>query len=137
MTTETSHPEKLRVIIVGGGVAALEAALALRELAPEQTDVTVIAPNQEFVYRPMTVREPFAYGAAHRYPLQRVVGNAGAELLVDELEWIEPEKQVVHTKGDAELPYDALVLALGAKAVPVYKHAITIDDRRLDETLHG
>ena len=32
MTTETSHPEKLRVIIAGGGVAALETALALREL---------------------------------------------------------------------------------------------------------
>ena len=35
------------------------------------------------------------------------------------------------------LEYDALVLALGARAVPRYKHAITIDDRRMDETLHG
>ena len=29
------------------------------------------------------------------------------------------------------------MLALGAHAVPRYKHAITIDDRRMDETLHG
>ena len=28
-------------------------------------------------------------------------------------------------------------MALGARAVPRYKHAITIDDRRMDETLHG
>ena len=54
MTTDTSHPEKLRVIIAGGGVAAIETALALHKLAPEYTDVTVIAPNTEFVYRSPT-----------------------------------------------------------------------------------
>ena len=40
MTTEPAHPEKLRVIIAGGGVAALETALALAHLAPGRTDVT-------------------------------------------------------------------------------------------------
>ena len=29
------------------------------------------------------------------------------------------------------------MLALGARAVPRYEHAMTIDDRRMDETLHG
>ena len=48
MTTHGTQP-KLRVLIVGGGVAALETALALRELAPEQTATTVLAPNDEFV----------------------------------------------------------------------------------------
>ena len=80
MTTDTAHTEdvrdeKLRVVIVGGGVAAIETALALHELAPDHTDVTVIAPNTEFVYRPMTVREPFAYGQAHRYPLAPIVAR--------------------------------------------------------------
>jgi sulfide:quinone oxidoreductase len=137
MPTETSPPQKLRVIIVGGGVAALETALALRELAPQQTDVTIIAPNTEFVYRPMTVREPFAYGSAQRYPLAPIVADAGGKLLSDTLAWIEPDGQVIHTEGGEEVPYDALVLALGAKAVPLYRHAITIDDRCLDETLQG
>ena len=137
MTTDTSHPEKLRVIVAGGGVAALETALALCELAPEHTDVTVIAPNTEFVYRPMTVREPFAYGAARRYPLARIVHDAGAELLSDALAWVDRAGQIVHTEAGEEISYDALVLALGAKAIPLYRHAITIDDRCLDETLHG
>jgi len=136
MTTQGSHP-KLRVLIAGGGVAALETALALRHLAPEQTARTVIAPNSEFVYRPMTVREPFAYTSAHRYPLAPIVGDAGAELICDELSFVDPVKQVAHTKADAQIEYDALVLALGAHARPRYKHALTIDDRKLDETLHG
>jgi sulfide:quinone oxidoreductase len=137
MSAESSHPDRLRVMIVGGGVAALETALALADLAPDHTDVTLIAPDAEFVYRPMTVREPFAYGAARRYPLAPIVQDAGAKLLAGELGWVDPANQTIHTKGDEEIEYGALVLALGARASQRYTHALTIDDRRLDETLHG
>jgi sulfide:quinone oxidoreductase len=137
MAVHTTHPDKLRVVIVGGGVAALETALALAHLAPERTAVTVVAPNPEFVYRPMTVREPFAHTAAGRYPLQRIASDAGARLLTDELDWIDPERQSIQTKTGETIAYDALVLALGAHAHTRYKHAVTIDDRHMDETLHG
>jgi sulfide:quinone oxidoreductase len=135
--TQNRPNEQLRVVIVGAGVAALETALALKQLAPERTDVTLIAPNPEFVYRPMTVREPFADGAAARYPLQRIASNAGARLLPDELDWIDPERKSIQTKGGETIEYDALVLALGAHAHTRYRHAVTIDDRHMDETLHG
>jgi sulfide:quinone oxidoreductase len=137
MTIHTTHPEPLRVVVVGGGVAALETVLALAQLAPERTDVTVIAPNTEFIYRPMTVREPFAHAVAGHYPLRRITSEAGAQLVVDELDWVEPEKQALHTKTGRRIEYDALVLALGAHAHTRYKHAVTIDDRHMDETLHG
>ena len=137
MTTHASQTKKLRVLIVGGGVAAAETALGLAQLAPKRTDVTMLAPNADFVYRPMTVREPFAYAVANRYPLERIAADAGASLIADELSFIDHDGQSVHTKGGQEIEYDALVLALGATAHPHYKHAVTIDDRRLDETLHG
>jgi len=136
MTTQGST-SKLRVLIAGGGVAALEALLALRALAPEQTEITLLAPNSEFVYRPMTVREPFAYPQANRYALAPIVAEAGAELIAEELAWVDPQKRVAHTSGDVEIHYDELVLALGARALPRYEHALTIDDRKLDETMHG
>jgi sulfide:quinone oxidoreductase len=136
MKTDRFKP-KLRVLIVGGGVAALETALALRQLAPEQTATTVLAPNEEFVVRPLTVREPFGYASARRYPLPEIVRGAGAELLADELAWVDHGTHTVLTKADAVLEYDALVLALGARAVRRHRHAITIDDRHLDTTLHG
>lgn len=137
MTADDTSSDKLRVIIAGGGVAAMETALALADLAPENTDVTVVAPNTEFVYRPMAVREPFAYGPARRYPLAPIVHDAGAKLLAGELLWVDPARQAIHTKSEESIEYDALMLALGAKVVPRYTHALTIDDRRLDETLHG
>jgi sulfide:quinone oxidoreductase len=126
-----------RVVIVGGGVAALESALALSHLAPELTDVTLIAPNLEFIYRPMVVREPFAYGSASRYPLQRIVSDAGATLLAEQLAWIDPAKHTLHTETGKAIEYDALLLALGAHTSARYEHAVTIDYRRMDETLHG
>jgi len=132
-----SPADKLRVVIVGGGVAALESVLALAELARELIDVTVIAPNCKFVYRPMVVREPFADGAARRYPLAPILDDAGATLLAGELGWIDPSSRTIHTTDDQAIEYDALVLALGARIVPRYEHALTIDDRDLDETMHG
>ncbi|HXP99108.1 MAG TPA: FAD-dependent oxidoreductase, partial [Solirubrobacteraceae bacterium] len=43
----------------------------------------------------------------------------------------------IHTKADEAIEYDALVLALGASINKRYKHALTIDDRDLDITMHG
>ncbi len=124
-------------MIVGGGVAALETALALHELAPAQTEMTVLAPNEDFIYRPMSVREPFAYPAARHYSLARILADAGADLHAGELDYVEPARRMIHTKTGERIEYDALVLALGAHAVRRYKHAITMDDRMMDETLHG
>jgi sulfide:quinone oxidoreductase len=137
MPAQAVSDRKLRVVIAGAGVGGLEAVLALADLAPDGTELTVIAPGAEFVYRPMTVREPFAYGLAARYPVERIVHDAGAELLVDGLEWVDPTGQVAHTSTGAHLAYDALLLATGAEARARYPKALTIDARRMDETLHG
>ncbi len=51
-----------RVLIAGGGVAALEAAVALRELAGDRAEVAMYSPREDFVYRPFAVAEP--YGAS-------------------------------------------------------------------------
>ncbi|HMD52754.1 MAG TPA: FAD-dependent oxidoreductase [Solirubrobacteraceae bacterium] len=128
---------KSRVVIAGGGVAGLETMLGLKTLAAEQTAVTLIAPNAEFVNRPMSVREPFGYAQPRRYALAPIAEFAGAELVVDELGWVDPAERLAHLKGGEAIEYDALVLALGGRARPRYKHALTIDDHRLDEQLHG
>jgi sulfide:quinone oxidoreductase len=126
-----------QVLIAGGGVAALETALALADLAAARTDVRVLAPDHDFVYRPLAVREPFAYGPPSTYPLRPIVEDAGAELVVDRLASVDPQGRVARTQEGAELRYDALVIALGAVARPRYEHALTIDDHHLDELLHG
>ncbi|MEA2126387.1 MAG: sulfide:quinone oxidoreductase [Solirubrobacteraceae bacterium] len=127
----------LKTVVVGGGVAGLETALALRALAGDRTSVAIIAPETEFVYRPMTVREPFAFGHARRHSLQEMVEDMGAELVAGELAEVDVAGRVARTTAGAELPYDALVLAMGARRRERYPHATTIDDRLMDEQLHG
>ena len=127
----------LRVVIAGGGVAGLEAALALREMAGEAVRITLLAPNRDFVYRPMTVREPFGFRRAERYPIDEFAGAVAAELIQDELAGVDRHTRSVVTGGGSSIPYDALVLGLGAEVSPRFRHSITIDDRDLDERLHG
>jgi len=127
----------LKVLIAGGGVAALEAALALRDLAGERVTTTLLAPEPEFVYRPMRVREPFAYSGARRYSLQEIARDIGVELVRDAFKWLDALGSVVHTEGGEQLGYDALLLAMGARLSPAFSHGLTIDDRILDEQLHG
>ncbi len=132
----TSHTP-FRVLIVGGGVAGLEAALALRDLAGERVATTLLAPASEFVYRPMRVREPFGYSEARRYPLDDISRDIGIELVRDAFKWLDPDQRVLHTEAGERLEYDALLLAPGAVLRPRFTHALTIDDSRLDELLHG
>jgi len=135
MNPSTNTP--FRVLIVGGGVAGLEAALALRELAGERVTTTLLAPATEFVYRPMRVREPFGYSEARRYPLDDISRDIGFDLVRDAFKWLDPEGRAVHTEAGEKLEYDALLLAPGATLKPRFKHAVTLDDSRLDEQLHG
>jgi sulfide:quinone oxidoreductase len=126
-----------KVLIAGGGVAALEAALALRELAGDRVSTKLLAPETEFVYRPMRVREPFGYSEAQRYSLEEISQDIGVELIRDSFKWLDAPQSVLHTQSGATLGYDALLLATGARLSPAFPHVLTIDDRRLDEQYHG
>jgi len=135
MNPSTHTP--FRVLIVGGGVGGLEAALALRDLAGERVATTLLAPATEFVYRPMRVREPFGYSEARHYPLDEICRDIGIEQVRDAFKWLDPDHRVVHTDAGEKLEYDALLLAPGATLRPRFKHAVTVDDSKLDEQLHG
>lgn len=123
--------------MAGGGVAGLEACLALRDLAGDRIKLRLLAPGSEFVYRPMTVREPFGFARAMRYSIPEFCADVGAELVPDAVSGVDVARRVVHTAAGAELRYDALLLGLGAEVRARYEHAVTVDDKRLDELLHG
>lgn len=98
-----------KVLIAGGGVAALEAALALHELAPELIDVELVAPDSYFVYRPLLVTND-----ARSFPLERLAEAAGATLRHGVVTGVEPDQRIVHTAAGEQLQFDLLLLALGA-----------------------
>jgi sulfide:quinone oxidoreductase len=126
-----------RVVIAGGGVAALETLIALREHARDRVEITLIAPDESFGYRPMTVAEPFAKGHARSYELAAIAERFGARLVKDTVAELVAPEQAIRTGAGKVVPYDHLVLATGARATPAYAHAITFGEDREEEALHG
>jgi sulfide:quinone oxidoreductase len=116
------------VVIAGGGIAALEALLALRELAPERVRIQLLAPQSEFVHRPMFVAEPFGIAEAQRVELAEVATDNDAVLRKGALESVDPSARTVSSAEGEEIRYDALLVAIGARPVPAVPGALTFGD---------
>ena len=127
-----------RVVVAGAGVAGLETALALQALASEQVSVELITPEDQFVYRPLAVAEPFHVGEVRRFPLAPLVDAAGAELRRGAVAAVDPAEKRVTLADGGTVEYDVLVLALGARPLPAIPGALTFEGRREDsEELAG
>jgi sulfide:quinone oxidoreductase len=127
----------LRVLVAGGGVAGLEALHGLHALAGDRVELTFIAPEDEFVYRPLAVEKPFGVGRMRQVPLARAARQAGADFVAGTVETVDTDDKVVQTSAGDGIGYDVLLLAVGATAVPVIPNAITWDDRADSETIGG
>jgi sulfide:quinone oxidoreductase len=130
--------DRLHVVIAGGGVAALEALLALRELAGHRVQFTVLSPEREFLYRPVTVAEAFDRGEARAYSLGEIVGSSEGERLVwDSLATVDPADRVAITDSGERIGYDALVVATGARMHEPLPGALTFRGRPDVPALRG
>lgn len=127
----------MHVVIAGGGVAALEAVIALRDLAGDRVDITMLAPEEEFVFKPLSVGEPFALGDAQRLPLKKFAHDLDVELLHDGLASVSPSSRRLRTTGGGELTFDKLVIATGARREEPFEHATTFRGQEDSEKLHG
>ena len=106
-----------KVVIAGAGVAGLEAALALQALAGDLLTVELVSPETDFVYRPLSVAEPFRVGEPRRFPLRLLADAAGAELTRASVRSVDDELHMVVTSDGVAIRYDVVLLALGARPV--------------------
>ena len=133
----SSSFEPARVVIAGAGVAALEAVLALRDYGQGRVRVSLLAPDDTFIYRPTSVGEPFGHARAQSFPMEAVLDGLAVDHVTDRLKWVDSEARQVHTEGGQQLDYDALLLALGARRHAWTEHALTLEPELMDEQLHG
>jgi sulfide:quinone oxidoreductase len=126
------------VLVAGGGPAALEAALRLHRLAGERVATTVLAPDTDFTYRPLSVLEPFAAGRAWSYPLARIAADAGFTHVRGKLARVDAAGHAVETTAGERIGYDVLLVATGAVPARPYAGATVFAGTPADaETLHG
>ncbi len=130
MPTRESSLGRARILIAGGGFAAVEAVLALRALAGNRVAPVLLAPDPVFHYRPAATTEPFDVAPARGYDLRAIAQDLGAEYHESRLEAVAPGKHFVRAASGARLSYDVLILASGARAVVGIPGAMTFRDQR-------
>ena len=103
------------VLIAGGGVAGLETLLALRALAHDRVDSTILAPELKFVNRSMSAQQPFTVQRGRGLRLEDTAAELGARWHPGALDHVVHSQHRVVTRDRESLSYDMLVLALGAR----------------------
>ena len=86
-----------RVIVAGGGVAAVETLLALRRLAGERVATTVVAPQLTFTSNAMAVARVFSRGHLRHVELADIAD----EVVHDSVAEIDPDARRIRcASGD-------------------------------------
>lgn len=113
------------VLIAGGGVAALEAALALQDLAGDRAEVTICSPRPNFVYRPYAVGVPYGVSHVATYDLEGLAAAAGARYRSDSIASVNREARLAVTHDGESIPYGDLIVCPGTKLIWPVPGAIT------------
>src|SRR5579871_6782283 len=110
---------RAHIVVAGGGVAGIETALALRELVGHRIRVTMLSPEEQFLYRPVTVGEAFERSEARAYPLSELVGEE-VHVVPAALAGVDTAARDAVTDTADVVPYDFLVVAAGARPRPPF-----------------
>jgi sulfide:quinone oxidoreductase len=122
---DTVNAEEVNVLIAGGGVAALEASLALQSFGDDRLDVRLLAAEPRFWYRPVAVAEPFALGRVSSFDLSTLAAQAGASVTLGRLVSVDAARRIAYTKPGGAMEYSLLLIACGAVPVQAVNGALT------------
>jgi sulfide:quinone oxidoreductase len=125
MAGDRSIDDKAEVLIVGGGIAGVEAALALRDMAGDRVSVELCDPRREFVFRPFAVGEPYGASRVFRYDLERFAERCGITFRAEGVVSVAPGQRVAQTRDGERLGYDFLVIAGGVRMLWSVPGAVT------------
>lgn len=116
-----------RALIVGGGVAGIETALALRAFVPEEAglEVEIVDPGLRFRVAATATGRAFGVGSDIDAPLATIVSRAGAVHRRARLAAVDAGRRLAMLAGGELLTYDALVVAVGARPEPFLSEALT------------
>lgn len=106
----------IRVCVVGGGTGGLEGLLSAHAQLGSKVELTLIAPDREFRYRPMSAASLFAPADERGLPITDVVAQTHATWVVDRVAAVHEAQGTLLSRDGDEVEFDFLLLALGARS---------------------
>ncbi len=92
--------------------------MALKDLAGDRARLSMLAPEPDFFYKPLTVEEPFTHQPAERRELAPALDELGVDLIRGSLASVSPTEHRVTTASGDQLAYDKLVICVGGTDAP-------------------
>jgi sulfide:quinone oxidoreductase len=118
------------IVIAGGGIAGLEALVALRTHLGSDVRIELLEAATELVERQRAVEQPFEAVPVWRFDLARIAADHDAHLRPDRLGSVDTEARTVRTVRGDTLAYDALLVAVGAAPDVAVPGALTFSGPR-------
>jgi sulfide:quinone oxidoreductase len=125
-------PPTPKVLVLGGGFAALETAFLLRMRLHDQVDIRLVSDSDQFLFRPNSIYVPFGADPGSllvdlKKPLAKRKINFEHSVVAE----VDPDARFVSLADGQRFSYDKLVIATGAdtavQEVPgLAEHAATI-----------
>jgi len=125
MLSTTQPP--LRVLIAGGGVAGVECLLGLHELVADRVAITLLSERCELIEGAVALGEPFGGARAQHVDLAQLATETGASFVRGTWAGVDADGRTITTLEGASLPYDVLVMAVGAAPRLPWGHAVALD----------
>jgi NADH dehydrogenase FAD-containing subunit len=131
-----------RVVVLGAGIAGLEAAFLLEHRLSGRADVHVIYDDDTFLLQPNLVYLPFgADPSASTLHLSDTLARKRIPADHGPVEGVDTDAGRVHVGPRRQLAYEHLVIATGAEAWPqavpgLHEHALCIGDPAAMSLLH-
>lgn len=128
---------KKKIVILGGGFGGLYTYKGLYNyFSPDEIDVTIVNRTNSFLFTPL-LHEVATGGIAHHQvveSIRQIIYKSNDTLHVAEVLSVDCERHIVKT-SISELPYDVLVVALGAttnffNAPGAEEHSFVLKDLR-------
>lgn len=128
-----------RLLVLGAGTAGTMVVNKMsHHLDPNEWEITIVDQEETHYYQPGFLFIPFGiYGRNDVIKPRRDYIPAGVDLIVSEIELIEPENNRVKiAKGDRWLDYDYLVIATGTHPRLDETPGLVDEDGKVPENVH-